>query len=99
MVTRKKTVKKSAAKVAHKPATTPSKSKVTPMRSFAPARATEPFFTFRITHQTLYWTILAVLVLALGLWVISINDKVQRIYDQIDASNAAVSEMTLSAKR
>ena len=57
-------------------------------RSFRRAPS-EDFFTFRITHQTLYWTILAVIVLALGIWVIYINDRVQSIYDQIDHANSA----------
>jgi hypothetical protein len=69
------------------------------MRSFALAHQTEPFFTFRITHQTLYWSILAVMVLALGIWVMNINDKVQRMYDQIDVSNAAVANDIFTLKR
>ncbi len=61
-----------------------------PIRSFRRHRATsEAFFTFRITHQTLYWTILAGIVLLLGIWVTSISMKVQHIYDQIDATNAS----------
>ena len=45
------------------------------------------FFSFRITDQTIYWAILCFIVLALGIWVITINDKVQHIYDQIDQDN------------
>lgn len=95
MVSKKKPTKISQAKVA-RPST---KAKKPVMRSFALARPTEPFFTFRITHQTLYWTILSVLVLALGLWVITINDRVQHIYDQIDASNAAMVDLPRSVKK
>ena len=76
-----------------------SKHKAPAMRSFAPSHPTEPFFTFRMTHQTFYWAVLAILVLALGIWVVTINDKVQRIYDQIDASNAALTEDTPSNKK
>ena len=57
------------------------------MRSFRLSKVQEPFLTFRITHQTVYWSILAILVLALGLWVVDINDRVQRIYDQVDSIN------------
>lgn len=46
------------------------------------------FFSTRITEQTIYWSILGFLVLAVGVWVITINDKVQYLYDQIDAQNA-----------
>ncbi len=63
------------------PAPTPT------MKSFRVTRQAEPFFTFRITHQTFYWLALALIVLALGVWVVGINDRVQRIYDQIDSMN------------
>ena len=46
------------------------------------------FFSTKITDQTVYWAILGFLVLAIGIWVITINDKVQYLYDQIDAQNA-----------
>lgn len=46
------------------------------------------FFSVRITDQTVYWSILCFIVLALGVWVVTIDDKVQRLYDQIDAKNA-----------
>jgi hypothetical protein len=100
MATTKKTAKKSTAtkKAPSRPAVkTTVKHVARPvkaeMRSFAPARPTEPFFTFRISHQTLYWFVLAIIVLALGIWVININDKVQRIYDQIDETNSAVNAL------
>lgn len=46
------------------------------------------FFSTKITEQTIYWAILGFMVLAIGIWVITINDKVQYLYDQIDAQNA-----------
>lgn len=58
----------------------------------------DPFFTFRMTHQTLYWFILCAFVLGLGLWVISINEKVQHIYDQIDQTNAATDAIYVPLK-
>ena len=58
------------------------------MRSFRASRPAEPFFTFRITHQTFYWLVLAIIVVGLGVWVLSISIKVQHIYDQIDATNS-----------
>jgi hypothetical protein len=103
MATAKKTsatsTKKSAAK---KPAIkrAPAKARSTttvrkaaapkdaPVKSFRPHHTSrEAFFTFRITHQTVYWLILAGVVLVLGIWVTDISIKVQHIYDQIDASN------------
>jgi hypothetical protein len=99
MATAKKTTKKAAPKRA--PAKSSSSTKVTrvarpktpEVRSFRRARASDPFFTFRITHQTLYWLILAGIVLGLGLWVIDISNKVQKIYDQIDATNQQIELM------
>ena len=100
MATAKKTTKKPVAKKAPARATakttvkrTTKPAKAPAMRSFAVAEPVEPFFTFRISHQTLYWLVLALFVLGLGLWVININEKVQRIYDQIDQTNAAINSM------
>lgn len=70
------------------------------MRSFHPAENNESFFTFRLTHQTLYWLILSLIVLALGIWVININTKVQGIYDQIDEINRQTLELdTMQIKK
>ena len=108
MATAKKTTKKPAAKSTAKktakaaPARPASKTtvkrvtkpaKTSEMRSFAPAPPAEPFFTFRISHQTVYWLVLAALFLGLGVWVVNINDKVQRIYDQIDQTNSAINAL------
>lgn len=68
------------------------------VRSFRRSRPTDPFFTFRMTHQTLYWFVLCALVLGLGLWVVSINEKVQHIYDQIDQTNAATDAIYVPVK-
>ena len=76
--------KPSVSKV--KPAARASKS-TAPMKSFKRTNNDLPFFTFRATSQTLYWLVLSGVVLVLGLWVNSINMRVQSIYDQIDASN------------
>jgi hypothetical protein len=80
-----------------KPPTTKStrkSAKHAPMRSFELAKSSTPFFTFRITHQTFYWVILCGLVLALGVWVIVLNNRVQDLYDQIEANNAATESMS-----
>ena len=97
--TKKPTVKrapaKSAAKTTVRRAPNPL-SNVKDMRSFKPAQPAEPFLTFRITHQTVYWSALAILVLLLGIWVVNINDRVQRIYDQVDSLNAAATDSTMN---
>lgn len=61
---------------------------IKPMRSFVLAKETPPFFTLRFTHQTFYWTVLSLLVLALGIWVVTLNVRVQQLYDQVETSAA-----------
>lgn len=94
--TSRSAAKKPAAKRA--PAKKPTTTKVT--RASQPAESAhtsfrvskhskEEFFTFRVTRQTLYWLILSGIVLLLGLWVLNISLKVERIYDQIDSNTRA----------
>lgn len=52
-----------------------------------------PFFTLQITHQTLYWLILAGVVIALAAWVMHLNGKIQDIYNQIETTNAGNSSI------
>lgn len=79
-----RTVKKAAPRTA---------KKTTTMMSFHATRQAEPFFTFRVTHQTIYWLILAFIVVGLAVWVLSISIRVQNIYDQIDATNSRAMNM------
>jgi hypothetical protein len=87
---KKAPVKRAAAKQVSKTTVRTKKAVAPEMRSFRAARTSEPFFTFRITHQTFYWLILAVIVVGLAAWVTSISIKVQHIYDQIDATNQSI---------
>lgn len=87
---KKAPVKRAAAKPTSKTTVRTKKPAVPEMRSFRATRVSEPFFTFRITHQTFYWLILAIIVVGLGAWVTSISIKVQHIYDQIDATNQSI---------
>lgn len=87
---KKAPVKRAAAKPVSKTTVRTKKTAAPEMRSFRAARVSEPFFTFRITHQTFYWLILAVIVVGLAAWVMSISIKVQHIYDQIDATNQSI---------
>ena len=92
------TVKKAAPKRAPAKASTTKVSRVSrpakpAMRSFRPAPVRDPFFTLRITHQTLYWLVLALIVLGLGVWVTNISIQVQNIYDQIDETNQQVQNL------
>lgn len=95
--TRKQSKKAVVQRAAPKPAsktTVRTKKIVAPtMRSFRASAPEEPFFTFRISHQTFYWLILAVIVVGLAAWVLSISIEVQHIYDQIDATNQSMFSM------
>ena len=55
------------------------------MRSFRMYPGETPFMKVRISHQTFYWLVVCLLVLALGIWIIFLTMKVQAIYDKIDA--------------
>ena len=97
--TKKPVVKKAPSRPVAKTSVKRVAKKKNEVKSFAVSRPTEPFFTFRITHQTLYWLVLSLFVLALGLWVININDKVQRIYDEIDRTNAEERSIVIPSKK
>ena len=97
MATAKKSSKKPAVKRAPSKAASTTKvtRKVAPKEEMRSFRATRPsqFFTFRVTKQTLYWSLLCAIVFALGVWVLSISVQVNNIYDQIDATNRTLDEL------
>jgi hypothetical protein len=66
-----------------KPAKKVAKKAVAPQRSFVRSKETMPFMTFKATHQTAYWLIICLLVLAIGVWVISLTVHVQSLYDNM----------------
>lgn len=66
-----------------------SQAKTSPKQTLQPQsfhiyKDTTPFLTYKITRQTVYWLILSLAVIGLGLWTIYIHQQVQEIYDQID---------------
>ena len=69
------------------------------VRSFRPAKPEQPFLTVQPSIQTLYWLVLAVFVVGLGVWVAGINVKVQSLYDQIDSQNAEASSLVIPVKK
>jgi hypothetical protein len=46
------------------------------MQSFAPAKETNEFLSFRITRQTVYWSALLIYTLCLSLWVLKIQTDI-----------------------
>lgn len=71
---KKKTTKKSASK-SKKPAH---------FKSFKVVRENAPFMSFKITEQTVYWSILLVLILILALWILNIQINLSSILDSIN---------------
>ena len=61
-----------------------TKKKTTEHRSFKKSPNQSPFLTLKFTHQSVYWLILCGLVLALGIWVLNLNIRLQAVYDRID---------------
>lgn len=47
-----------------------------------------PFFGTRLTLQTLYWTIVSILILILGLWIITLQYNVQSLYQELEVERA-----------
>jgi hypothetical protein len=75
MVTKKTTAKKPVKKTTRKRA--PSK-KPSQMKSFKLYKDDKPFTTFRITKQTVYWSILLIFIVITQLWILKV---------QLDISN------------
>lgn len=76
MATKKRPAKKTPAKRASKKE----------LRSFKVGQTKQPFMSFRITDQTVYWAVIGILVIALGVWVTYLQVKINEIYDQVDAN-------------
>lgn len=93
MATAKKATQPAATKAKRGPSK-PTKTTTMRVKSIAPKRAaakTTPsstFFTFRATHETLYWLVLGVVVVLMGIWVLTLTIRVQNLYDQIEINSA-----------
>lgn len=74
MATTKKGTKKKVA---------PRKAKVAPLRSFKVSKETSPFMTFKITDQTVYWSILLILILILALWILNIQINISNLLNTV----------------
>lgn len=75
---------KKATKKATKRKIAPKKvKKVAPLKSFKLAKETTPFVTFRVTDQTVYWSILLILILLLALWILRIQINISDVLYQV----------------
>lgn len=94
------TTSKKAPSTKKQPTKKSSTSQGSPtMHSFVRYKDTSPFKSFQLTSQTVYWLILCALILALGLWVISLNVRVQQIYDQAQYTAASTPYLSTPLKR
>ncbi|MBP7760686.1 hypothetical protein KA093_02730 [Candidatus Saccharibacteria bacterium] len=75
----KKTVKKSPVKSASRPATVSH-------QTFKRSANSTQFMQARFTEQTVYWLIIGAAVIGLAVWVLSIQVRLDDMYDSIDAS-------------
>lgn len=76
MATKKKPVKKTAAKR--------KTTKKAAVKSFRVSADTRPFMSFQVTKQTVYWAILLGFILILFLWILNIQLDILRITDSIN---------------
>ncbi|PID32994.1 hypothetical protein CR969_03105 [Candidatus Saccharibacteria bacterium] len=84
---------KKATKTTKKKPTTKAKStsprktkakKPAKMESFKSSKEHHPFMTFKFTRQTVYWLIIAVVILGLSAWIFKLQSDIFAIYDKID---------------
>ncbi len=91
MATKKKASAAKSAKVTTKPAPKKAAKKrskqifkySSKMQSFAPAKETSEFLSFRITNQTIYWSALLIYTLCLSLWVLKIQTDILDILNML----------------
>lgn len=81
--TSKKPVKKSSTSVAARPASVTH-------RSFQRSANSAEFMRARFTEQTVYWLIIGAAVIGLAIWVLSIQVRLNDMYDAIDTQTSEV---------
>ncbi len=43
-----------------------------------------PFFSFKVTRQTIYWSVLVFFIIIMQLWILKVQSDVVTITDQLD---------------
>lgn len=86
--TKKPTAKKTTTRKAPVRKTT-AVSKKPAVKSFRRCEETQPFMTMRLTRQTFYWLIIAVLSIAFTVWVLKLQSDINELYSQIDHIRAS----------
>lgn len=91
MATKKTTSKKAPIKKSA-PKKRSSVTKASKVRSFHVAQSDRPFWSFIFTTQSFYWVLIGASVIAVGIYVATLQIRVNSLYDQLDV-NSAQSEM------
>ena len=56
------------------------------LKSFKVSKETAPFVSFRVTDQTVYWSILLILILVLALWILNIQININDLLNSMHYS-------------
>lgn len=52
----------------------------------------QPFFEFRITPQTLYWLVLGTVSIIFAVWIVTLDARIQKLYDEIDMTTSMIDQ-------
>lgn len=56
------------------------------MKSFTIAKKDLPFFTIRVTKQTVYWSLLLIFVLLMQLWILNVQLDVINTLESVNTT-------------
>jgi len=62
-------------------------AKSTSVKSFHVAPRQQDFWALNFTQQSLYWVIIGAAVLAVAIYVATLQIKINELYDQVDANS------------
>ena len=84
--------KKKSTSTAKKAPVKKTASKPTPRVSAASATAAtkRPFMEKKFTEQTIYWLIIGAAVIGIAAWVLSLQVRLDEMYDDIEAQSSEV---------
>lgn len=80
----------------------PSQARRTSKSSASRAQSANPqsqFMQTKVTQQTIYWLIIGAAVIALTVWVLSLQRQLNDIYDQIQIDSSSNSYIKVKSER
>lgn len=81
---RKAPIKKTVPKIRS------SAVKSSKVRSFHVASPDRPFWSFVFTTQSFYWVLIGTSVIAVGIYVATLQIRVNSLYDQLDMNSSQI---------